>query len=44
MPRTIPAINVFGIVKEVIDDKIVFYEGWDPKERGKKIEEKFFEK
>ena len=44
MPRTIPAINVFGIVKEVIDDKIVFYEGWDPYERGKKIAEKFFEK
>ena len=44
MPRTIPAINVFGIVKEVIDDKIVFYEGWDPNERGKKIAEKFFEK
>lgn len=44
MPRIIPAINVFGIVKEVIDDKIVFYEGWDPYERGKKIAEKFFEK
>lgn len=44
MPRKIPAINVFGIVKEVIDEKIVFYEGWDPYERGKKIAEKFFEK
>ncbi len=44
MPRKIPAINVFGIVKEVIDDKIIFYEGWDPYERGKKIAEKFFEK
>lgn len=42
LPRTISAINLFGIAKEVDGDNVVFYEGWDPQERGKKIEEKFF--
>ena len=44
MPRIIKAINVFGIVKSMDGDKITFYEGWDPNERGKKIEEKYFRK
>lgn len=40
--KTIPAINLFGIVKSVDGDNIIFYEGWEPKERGEKIKEKFF--
>ena len=39
----IPAINVFGIVKEMDGDNITFYEGWDPKKRGEMIRNKFFE-
>lgn len=43
-PRTISAINVFGIVKEIKDDDEVFYEGWDPKKRGEMIMNRFFVK
>lgn len=43
-PRTISAINVFGIVKEIKDDDKVFYEGWDPKKRGEMIMNRFFVK
>lgn len=42
MPRTISAINLLGIVKEIDGEKIIFYEGWDPNERGKLIQENFF--
>lgn len=44
MPRTISAINLLGIVKEVTGDDVVFYEGWDPQKRGEKITKEFFEK
>lgn len=44
MPRTISAINLWGIVKEVNGDNVVFYEGWDPHKRGEKITKEFFEK
>ena len=43
MPRKIIAVNVFGIVKETDGDNITFYEGWNPKERGELIKNKFFE-
>lgn len=43
-PRTISAINVFGIVKEIKDDDEVFYKGWDPKKRGEMIMNRFFVK
>ena len=43
-PRTISAINVFGIVKVIKDDNEVFYEGWDPKKRGEMIMNRFFVK
>ena len=42
MPRTISAINLFGIVKEVDGDNVMFYEGWDPQKRGEKIAKEFF--
>lgn len=42
MPRTISAINLLGIVKEYIEDKAVFFEGWDPQKRGEKIAREFF--
>ena len=42
MPRTISAINLLGIVKEVDGDNVVFYEGWDPQKRGEKIAKEFF--
>jgi hypothetical protein len=42
MPRTISAINLLGIVKEVNGDDVVFYEGWDPQNRGEKIAKEFF--
>lgn len=42
MPRTISAINLLGIVKEVNGDNVVFYEGWDPQKRGEKIVREFF--
>ena len=42
MPRTISAINVWGIVKEVDGDKIFFYDGWDPTTRGERIMKDFF--
>lgn len=44
MPRTISAINLFGIVKDVDADKVFFYEGWDPQKRGKKIMKQYFVK
>lgn len=44
MPRIISAINLWGIVKEVNGDNVVFYEGWDPQKRGEKIAKEFFEK
>ena len=44
MPRKIPAINVFGIVKEINGDNVIFYEGWDPQKRREKITREFFEK
>lgn len=44
MPRTISAINLLGIVKEVNGDDIVFYNGWDPKTRGERIMKEFFVK
>ncbi len=40
--RTIAGINLFGIVKEVNDDKMVFYDGWDPQKRGEQIMKEFF--
>lgn len=43
-PRTISAINVFGIVKEIKDDDEFFYEGWDPKKRGEMIMNRCFVK
>ena len=42
MPRTISAINLLGIVKEVDGDNVVFYEGWNPQKRGEKIAKVFF--
>ena len=42
--RTISAINIFGIAKEVDGDKVVFYEGWNPQKRGGKIAKEFFVK
>jgi hypothetical protein len=44
MPRTISAINLLGIVKDVDGDNIVFYDGWNPQKRGEKIMKKFFVK
>ena len=41
--QKIPAINVFGIVKEMNGDNITFYEGWNPNERGELIRNNFFE-
>lgn len=43
-PRLRRGINLFGIVKDVINNKIIFYEGWDPKTRGERIMNKFFYK
>lgn len=42
MPRIISAINLLGIVKEVNGENVVFYEGWDPQNRGEKITKEFF--
>ena len=36
-PRTISAINLLGIAKEIDGDNVLFYDGWDPKIRGEKI-------
>jgi hypothetical protein len=44
MPRTISAINLLGIVKEVNGEDAVFFDGWDPQKRGEKIAKEFFEK
>jgi hypothetical protein len=44
MPRTISAINLFGIVKEVNGDSNIFFDGWDPKKRGEIIMKEFFVK
>ena len=43
-PRTISAINLLGIAKEIDGDNVLFYDGWDPKIRGKKIMKEFFVK
>ena len=42
IPRTISAINLLGIIKEVDSDNVVFYEGWDPQKRGEKVMREFF--
>ena len=42
MPRTISAINLLGIVKEMDADRVVFYDGWNPQKRGEKIAGEFF--
>ena len=44
MPRTISAINLLGIVKEMDGDGVVFYEGWCPQKRGEKIMKQYFVK
>ena len=44
LPKTISAINLFGIVKEVDGDDVMFYEGWNPQKRGEKIMKEFFVK
>ena len=44
MPRTISAINLLGIVKEIDGNRVVFYDGWDPQKRGEKIMKEFFVK
>ncbi|MBR4363522.1 MAG: DUF1669 domain-containing protein [Prevotella sp.] len=44
LPRTISAINLLGVVKEVNGDNVVFYEGWNPQNRGEKISREFFVK
>ena len=43
-PRTISAINVLGIAKEVNNDNVIFYEGWEPNKRGEMIMNRFFVK
>ena len=42
--KEISAIDVFGIAKEVNGDMVVFYDGWNPEERGQKIQNNFFSK
>lgn len=42
MPRIITSINLLGIVKDVDGDNVVFYDGWDPQQRGEKIMKMFF--
>ena len=44
MPRLRGGINLFGIAKEIRNNAIDFYEGWDPEKRGKMIMKKFFVK
>lgn len=44
IPRTITAINLLGIVKEGNGDDVVFYNGWEPKDRGERIMKEFFVK
>ena len=41
--REIYGIYLFGIAKDVNNENVSFYEGWDPQERGKKIEKELFE-
>lgn len=43
MQRTISAINLLGIVKEINGDDVVFYEGWDPQKRGEIIRQRYFQ-
>ena len=43
-PRLISGINLFSIAKQVEGDKVVFYEGWNPQQRGEKIMKEFFVK
>lgn len=40
--REITAINLFGIAESVDEDNVVFYEGWNPEERGEIIKNKLF--
>ena len=44
MPRTISAINILGIVKEMDADRVVFYDSWNPQKRGEKIMKQYFVK
>ena len=44
MPRLRAGINIFGIVKEIKDEKFLFYPGWNPEERGKIIQGTCFNK
>lgn len=44
MPRAINSINLWGIVKDIDGDNVVFYDGWNPQKRGEKIIKEFFEK
>ena len=43
-PRTISAINLWGIVREDDGNNAVFYDGWNPQKRGEKIMKEFFVK
>jgi hypothetical protein len=40
--NVIKPIAVFCLVKEINDDAVVYYEGWDPETRGEKILKKVF--
>ena len=43
MPRLIYGINVLGIGKDIKDSAMTsFYAGWNPYERGLKIQKKIF--
>lgn len=42
MPRTISAINLLGIAKEIDGENVKFYDGWDPQKRGERIAKEFF--
>ena len=37
------SINVFGIVKEFDGESLIFYDGWNPEERGKEIQTDCFQ-
>lgn len=41
--RKISGIYLFGIAKDDNKENVSFYKGWDPQERGKKIEKELFE-
>lgn len=40
--RLLDGIDIFGIAKKVDGNNIVFYDGWNPQERGENIQNKFF--